>query len=172
MATSVEKTLLLFAFIILFLFLLLNIIPFFLTGFGIHPISIEVFDFPGNIPRLFTFSIIPLTLLFIWIVVIVWVYRDAENRGMNGVLWALLVFVGNIIALLIYLIVRNESTMKPLLAEAQQPCPKCAKEVSKIFEFCPYCGARIKALCPSCEKTVASDWKVCAYCGQKLDANV
>jgi ABC-type transport system involved in multi-copper enzyme maturation permease subunit len=172
MATSVEKTLLLFAFIILILFLLVLIMPLLLTGFGIHTMSPGVFDFPGNIPRVFTFSILPLTLFFIWIVVIVWVYRDAENRGMSGVLWALLVFVGNIIALLIYLIVRNESTMKPLLAEAQQPCPKCAKEVSKTFEFCPHCGARIKAVCPSCEKTVASDWKVCAYCGHKLDESV
>jgi hypothetical protein len=171
MATSAEKTLLLFAIIILILFLVWSIIPLILTGFGVQYMSPHIFEFSWNIPKIFTFSIIPLTLLIIWIMIIVWVYRDAENRGMNGVLWALLVFVGNIVALIIYLIVRNESTLKPLVSGTKEPCPKCAKEVSKSFEFCPHCGARIKAVCPSCKKSVASDWKVCAYCGYKLKVN-
>jgi len=168
MSTSAEKTLLLFAIIILILFLVWSITPLILTGFGIRYMSPHIFEFSWNIPKIFTLSIIPLTLLILWIMVIVWVYRDAENRGMNGVLWALLVFVGNIVALLIYLIVRSESTLKPLVAEAKQPCPNCAKAISPNFEFCPYCGTRIKTVCPSCEKAVSGDWKVCAYCGEKL----
>jgi hypothetical protein len=39
-----------------------------------------------------------------------WVYRDAETRGMNGVLWGILTFLFCIIALPVYLIVRKPQT--------------------------------------------------------------
>ncbi|HHW4444662.1 TPA: hypothetical protein ACUWRH_002495 [Listeria monocytogenes] len=39
----------------------------------------------------------------------IWIYKDAEQRGMNAVLWCLLmVFINVIIILVIYLIVRNK----------------------------------------------------------------
>ena len=103
-----------------------------------------------------------------WLAVVVWIYRDAEQRGMNGVLWALLVFVGNIVGLLIYLIVRSENLPVSASVIATTPCPNCQKAVQNSFEFCPHCGSRMKAVCSSCEKTVAPDWQVCPYCGQKL----
>lgn len=36
-----------------------------------------------------------------------WVYKDAESRGMNAILWAILVFLFCIIALPVYLIMRK-----------------------------------------------------------------
>ncbi|MGQ9720739.1 MAG: PLDc N-terminal domain-containing protein [Candidatus Jordarchaeum sp.] len=41
------------------------------------------------------------------IVLGVWVYRDAEERGMEGVIWLLIVLLTGIIGLIIYLIVRE-----------------------------------------------------------------
>ncbi|EAF2181008.1 hypothetical protein K9J41_001414 [Listeria monocytogenes] len=39
----------------------------------------------------------------------IWVYKDAEQRGMNAILWCLLmVFINVIIILVIYLIVRTK----------------------------------------------------------------
>ena len=56
--------------------------------------------------------LIPLIIL---IVVGIWVYRDAKERGMNGALWALLVILGTLfglipglLILIIYLVVRKE----------------------------------------------------------------
>ncbi len=45
----------------------------------------------------------------IWIVVAFLVYQDAEKRGMNGLLWLILVLIPmvNIVALIIYLIIRE-----------------------------------------------------------------
>lgn len=41
----------------------------------------------------------------------IWIYKDAEQRGMNAVLWCLLmVFINVIIILVIYLIVRNKGS--------------------------------------------------------------
>ena len=38
----------------------------------------------------------------------IWVYRDANSRGMEGVLWLIVVLVGSLVGLIIYLIVRRD----------------------------------------------------------------
>ena len=45
--------------------------------------------------------------LIISLLIAIWVYRDAESRGMSGVLWLLVVLVAGIIGLIIYLVVRG-----------------------------------------------------------------
>ena len=106
--------------------------------------------------------------MLVWIFVVVWVYRDSEKRGMSGVLWALLVLVGNFIGLLIYLIVRNDELPAHITAGITESCSSCRKSVLQKFDFCPHCGTRMKEVCTSCEKPVSGNWKVCPYCGKKL----
>jgi len=113
----------------------------------------------------------PFTLSFLsllWVVLAVWVYRDAESRGMSGVLWALLVFIGNLVGILIYLIVRSER--KPASAEGKPPvvCPACGQTAASHFKFCPNCGKSLESICPGCGKPAESAWKTCPYCGQKF----
>ena len=45
--------------------------------------------------------------LIILLAIAFWVYKDAESRGMSGILWAILVFLFCIIALPVYLIIRK-----------------------------------------------------------------
>jgi len=124
-------------------------------------------DYLFNIP---VFSmLLSLVFLALWILVIVWVYRDAERRGMNGLLWALLVFVGNLIGLVVYLIVRSENLSVQKEIQAQLSCPSCKKPVSPGFVFCPDCGARLHALCPKCNEPVESSWQISPHCGEKLN---
>lgn len=42
----------------------------------------------------------------IWILIGIWVYKDAEKRGKSGVLWLILVIILGIIGLIIWLVVR------------------------------------------------------------------
>lgn len=136
------------------------------------------------------FPVWSFSLLFfiIWIVVIVWVYKDAEQRRMNGVLWALLVLIGNLIGLLIYLIVRQDHPLpaagkttattpavtppvKPAVtpeAKPGQSCPSCQKSVEKDFAYCPHCGKTLQQVCRSCGKPLEDAWKVCPHCGAQL----
>jgi len=115
MAESTGKTIALIILVVLILFLALRLTPLFMAPFGVftnmfRAVRIPDIDFDWW-PHAFkwtSISIFSLVLLVLWIVVIVWVYRDAERRGMNGVLWALLVLIGSIIGLLIYLIVRSD----------------------------------------------------------------
>jgi hypothetical protein len=149
---------------------------FFVLPFGFFPGVSRVFrdaghslgGWPGFVPL----AILPLFLMALWIFVIVWVYRDAERRSMSGILWALLVLIGNIVGLLIYLIMRHETPLRQAEAgttSAAECCAGCGKPVTSGYTYCPSCGRPIKAVCPSCKKPVEADWKVCPFCGTNLD---
>jgi Double zinc ribbon/Phospholipase_D-nuclease N-terminal len=124
-----------------------------------------------------------LLFVFIWLAVILWVYKDAERRRMSGLLWALLVFIGNLVGLLIYLIIRQDHPVcdgtagsaaqspptPPGTPEKKLPsCPSCQKTVEPVFIYCPHCGASLQKTCPSCGKPRESEWKVCPHCGASL----
>lgn len=115
--------------------------------------------------------LMPLLVMFVlWGAVSVWVYYDAERRGHSGLLWGLFVFIGNIIGLIIYLILRVSSpdpAAAPAPAESG-PCPKCGRPVQKSFVACPYCGIELSGTCGQCGKNVEPAWRVCPYCGQGL----
>jgi len=57
-----------------------------------------------------------LGLIAVWILLAVWVYRDAKKRGMEATLWLLLVLLTGFIGLIVYLIVRRDHPI-------QQPPP-------------------------------------------------
>lgn len=94
--------------------------------------------------RLFPwFFIIPFVLIWfvIGILILIWVYRDAESRGMDGLLWALIVFLLNIIGLILYLVVKEGR-----VAQSQRitrVCPKCGQVLSEDAKFCPRCGKEL-----------------------------
>ncbi len=101
--------------------------------------------------------------LVIPIMIGIYVYRDANNRGMNAVLWTLIsVFSPTFIGLIIYLIVRADHT-------AMQ-CPKCQSPVSENYAVCPQCGTQLKGRCQKCNSPVESYWEVCASCGEPVPA--
>ena len=174
MASSTEKTVLTAVLVVIVVFVTLNFLALFTGGFN----GLNIFPDSG-IPTVISLSIFPLILLAVWIVVTVWVYRDAESRGMSGALWALLIFVGNIIGLIIYLIVRNDHDMivsanlqmQNYVDNKKITCTSCSKDVSEKFDYCPHCGNPMKSACSSCGKPFESNWKVCPYCGEKLGAD-
>ncbi len=176
MATSTEKTIGLILLVIIILALAGLITPLIVGPFGFFSGALHMLRLQGgeishigpSLLRFSFYSISSLALLIIWIFVIVWVYRDAERRGMNGVLWALLVLIGNIIGLLIYLIVRSDSIPALKAGHETQECPSCQKQVDASFVFCPYCAARLHAVCPECGKPTEENWKACPHCGKKL----
>jgi len=164
MASSTEKVILVVILVIIGYFAFFGIVPiFFLRG------HIPIEGHLMGIPRIFPLAMLPLLLLtVVWFSVVVWVYRDAERRDMSAALWALFVLVGNFIGLLIYLIVRNDELPGQLTTAVTESCSNCNKVVSKKYDFCPYCGTRMKAVCPACDEPVSSGWKICPYCGEKL----
>ena len=78
----------------------------------------------------------------------IWVYRDAQKRGMNGALWLIIVLLANIVGLIIYLVVREPETTKgatklfpsPAPSLTTQYCKFCGNPLSPDARFCPTCG--------------------------------
>jgi Na+/H+-dicarboxylate symporter len=58
--------------------------------------------------------VIPLIWFIVWILVGIWVYRDAEARGMSGVLWLLIVILLGLLGIIIYLVVRKDKAPSQL----------------------------------------------------------
>lgn len=91
-----------------------------------------------------------ITFIFLWFIVAivfaVWMYRDAESRGMNGVLWLIVALIAGIIGLIIYLIVREPKRPLQPMPSALQPeqpvrhCINCGRPLSPNAVFCPHCG--------------------------------
>jgi len=99
-----------------------------------------------------------LLFLFFWVMVIIWVYRDAERRGMEGALWAIIVFFTHIVGLIIYAIVRSG---KPVKQEAPKPPPTEAKPSAPA-------PPPTTPTCSRCGKEIRPEWRICPFCGEKI----
>jgi RNA polymerase subunit RPABC4/transcription elongation factor Spt4 len=96
------------------------------------------------------------------ILLIGYVNADSKRRGMNSLLWTLLViFVPKALGFIAYFLLR-----KPLLL----PCPNCQWTIGSDFRFCPKCGHALTPSCNHCGHAVSRDYVVCPYCGKPIGA--
>ncbi|MFX0113279.1 MAG: zinc ribbon domain-containing protein [Candidatus Hodarchaeota archaeon] len=89
--------------------------------------------------------------LILWILAIYWVYQDAERRGKDGVLWALLVAITMMMGFLLYLILRfsdqeQRSTAVPNSHTTTGTpkmvyCTNCGAKNLPDAQFCSACAA-------------------------------
>ncbi len=101
-----------------------------------------------------SFCIIPLIMTVVWIILAIWVYKDAEQRGENAVLWLLIVLVTGIIGLIIWLVIRPQpggqggSVLDGLglggsgSSHPDRMCPNCGRAIPMDVQVCPYCGKK------------------------------
>ena len=97
--------------------------------------------------------IIPVVMFILWIVLAIWVYKDAERRGSSGALWLVIVIITGILGLIIWLVVR------PPIGGKQQMAPPPVQQQQ-------YSDRR----CPSCGRAIPNDARVCPYCGKNFDS--
>jgi len=72
-------------------------------------------------------------IIALHIALLVWVARDAKNRGMdNAILWMILVMVTGLIGLIIYLLTRPKGSVVP--------CAHCGNKRLQVSAKCPHCG--------------------------------
>lgn len=91
-----------------------------------------------------------------------YVYRDAKRRGMNPLLWLMIVvLVPNALGFLVYFLVRSEVIGK---------CPNCGAMVRNSFNFCPKCNHALVPVCPHCRHTIGAGDMFCPYCGKEVGA--
>ena len=76
---------------------------------------------------------IVLGIIALNIALLVWVYRDAQNRGMeNAIVWLIIVLVFGPIAAVVYLFSRTKGNLVP--------CSHCGARRLDVGAKCPHCG--------------------------------
>ena len=111
-------------------------------------------------PFLVLISIFGGIVVAIIILMIGYVNADSKRRGMNSLLWTLLViFVPKALGFIAYFLLR-----KPLL----MPCPKCQWPIGSEFAYCPKCGYAVTPSCANCGRPIRRDYACCPYCGKPV----
>ncbi len=101
-------------------------------------------------------------ILAIVILMIGYVNADSKRRGMNSLLWTLLViFIPKALGFLAYFLLR-----KPLLIR----CLNCGTWLGSDFRFCPKCGHALTPTCSHCGRSISGDYLCCPYCGKPVGA--
>jgi len=116
--------------------------------------------------------------LVLSLLIAIWVYRDAESRGMSGVLWLIVVLVAGLIGLLIYLIVRGDHPVRPPgYYPAAYPAypvyyppayPPPAAPAPPPSASTPAVPAGATVTCKSCGGTSPVGARFCRHCGAPM----
>lgn len=107
-------------------------------------------------------SVLPGLPLCVMVLLVGYVYADAQRRGMRYVLWTwLAALIPNAIGIILYFVLRD-----PLLVN----CSSCSSQVRQGFAFCPKCGGALSQACPQCRLAVEPGWTHCVHCGASLTA--
>ena len=117
---------------------------------------------PFSLPAFGVIASLGLLMLFVWIGIGVAVYYDAERRGMEPLMWALVAaLVPYLLGLIAYLVVRHP---------VQVVCTVCGQPFSATDIFCKNCGHAVQTKCSSCGQPAAACARFCPQCGTRLAA--
>lgn len=94
-----------------------------------------------------------------WLAVVAWLYKAAVLSDMNHWTWPLAGLVGNLCAVVVFLVVRSVT---------RQKCPSCGRWQKKGAPYCANCGATQQGVCPNCGANVNRSDQYCPTCGKKL----
>jgi len=128
---------------------------------GLAPHYLHHSDLPPR-PALVLISIFGGIFVAIIVLLVGYVCADSKRRGMNSLLWTLLViFIPKALGFLAYFLLR-----KPLVT----PCPHCGTAIGTDFRYCAKCGYAVSPTCLHCGHAISRDYIVCPYCGKPVGA--
>lgn len=93
-----------------------------------------------------------------WVLVALWMYRDAARCKLSPLYWGLIGLFTNPIGLIVYKIYKHSATL----------CPACGAAQSAGHLYCSFCGAQLGARCANCGGKVGAKDSFCHHCGNKI----
>ena len=93
----------------------------------------------------FVMTILPIILA---IAFAIWIYKDANKRGKEGIIWAMILllvtiflsFIGLIIIVVIWLAIRPPIGGGSKSVSYDRRCPNCGRPIPFDARICPYCA--------------------------------
>lgn len=74
-------------------------------------------------------------ILLLNLLILVWVVKDAQERGTSAGAWLMIVLIFGFLGLLAYLVARPQGKLVR--------CPNCGRNKPIRDQVCPHCGARV-----------------------------
>ncbi len=97
-----------------------------------------------------------------WILLALWIYKDASKKNLNAALWGLLILITNLAGVFIYVIFKQNN----------QTCYKCGSLQNKLNTFCSCCGIRLNESCEKCGTIISKQDNFCVCCGKNTKGKV
>lgn len=125
------------------------------------------------------FNLFIVIVVALYILSIVWVVRDARNRGAMWVVWGIVALIP-LVGVLAYNLMRppllqsdkDEQELDVALKRRELmkygECGSCGYPVEADYVMCPNCHQRLKNLCPTCHHALEPEWSVCPYCTTQI----
>ena len=96
--------------------------------------------------------------LLYWLLVALFVYKEAKKAKLNGLFWGGLTLLSNLGGLILFLLYKKVS----------QCCPDCDAVQCRKNTHCVFCGAKLMTVCEKCGGSVCSNEAFCKHCGNKI----
>ncbi|MEG0013203.1 MAG: zinc ribbon domain-containing protein [Cellulosilyticaceae bacterium] len=108
------------------------------------------------------YLIIGIMILAVQIIVGVLVYKNAEQYGLSGVMWMIIVIIlPGLVGAILYFIIRYGK-------EKILYCSHCHEQVKETYNFCPNCRSSFGSLCDSCNNLSGKYDKFCPFCANEM----
>lgn len=114
---------------------------------------------PGGMTALkVTAALAMLFFCVYWVLIALWLYKDATKCKLSPLYWGLIGLFTNIIGLLVYKIYKRSMAI----------CPSCKAAQSADHLYCSFCGTQLGTRCESCGSKVGPKDRFCHHCGNKI----
>lgn len=126
-------------------------------------------------------SVVIALLVVLYVLVVIWVARDAYHRGAVWWIWAIVALVP-IVGVIAYCLLRpsllqvdrDEQELEIALKQRELmkygECANCGYPVEADYVLCPNCHQRLKNMCSRCGHALDPAWTVCPYCATPVGA--
>lgn len=128
------------------------------SGSRIYVITIPT-SVPGGMTALkVTAALAMLFFCVYWVLIALWMYRDAAKCKLSGLYWGLIGLLTNLIGLIVYKIYKRSTAI----------CPACGAAQNAGHLFCTFCGSPLSKRCGACGSKVGAKDQFCHHCGTRL----
>jgi hypothetical protein len=136
-----------------------------LSRVGVHGSDSKVYvitvptSVPGGMTSLkATAALAMLFFCVYWVLIALWLYKDAAKCRLSPLYWGLIGLFTNLIGLIVYKIYKRSMAV----------CSSCGTAQSADHLYCSFCGTQLGTRCESCGCKVGPKDSFCHHCGNKI----
>lgn len=125
--------------------------------------TVYVITVPTNVPGgmialKVTGALAMLFFCVYWVLVTLWLYRDAAKCRLSPLYWGLIGLFTNIIGLIVYKIYKHSGAI----------CSSCGAAQAADYLYCSFCGSQLGTRCEGCGAKVGVKDCFCHQCGHQI----